>query len=597
MKTNKIIEYYKSITHLTDEEWSYLEHPDTRPIPDATELKGGKEFLRQLYNQQHKVITIMPDYDADGITSGIYAYYGLKVLNIGRNVHIYFPNADDGFGISPTSVQKALHLFPDTDVLLTTDNGISGVDGVNEANQLGVDVMITDHHEGEKIEPNALAIVNPNRIGDTYPFKGLSGAHVIHKVLWNYMQNVCPEKEEALRALWPLLAISTVADVMPIRNENHTLVKQALRLMNRNDFTTHMASITERFPELTGYSYGIVALFQALEASKKAYRPFSENTFGWVIGPLLNTPRRLTNRPDEAFQLFLQTDWKSAYQQAMKLIEFNEQRKGVVQSSIEQLEESASFHSFVKNPGAKSFQTEAGHGVVGIIAGRLTNTYKVPVIVFSEPDADGYIQGSGRSPEGVHLLNIVHQVHEKIPAIFKSYGGHGSACGITIESSAWPIFEEYFHLYGIEALKNQPAPEVEAIPVTFPDPLIQPLGKQPITIEDKMDTQVFMDALTKLSEIAPFGHGFPPLQGVITIDRNSVDLKTMGAKKNHLKISMPFVPFEIIIWSDATRITESSAAFISIIFSFDINEWNGRTTLQGIGKDYILHDTVLQPIA
>lgn len=592
MPANPIIEHYKNMTQLTDEEWTYLQHPNTRPIPDVTQFKDGSTFLRQLYNQKHKNITIMPDYDADGVTSGIYAYYGLKLLGIGNTVNIYFPNADDGFGLSPTSVTKARHLFPDTDVLLTTDNGISGIDGVNEANNHGIKVLITDHHEGESIEPAALAIVNPNRIGDTYPFKGLSGAHVIHKVLWSYMQTVCPEKEEGLRALWPLLAISTVADVMPIRNENHTLLKQALTLINRHDFTEYMTTIVHQFPELTGYSYGMVALFKALENKRRAKPPYSESTFGWVIGPLLNSPRRLTNKPDAAFNVFLQTDWESAYNRANALIELNEQRKGIVQDAIDNLENNRSFENFTKHPIAQTFQTTAGHGVVGIIAGRLSNTYKVPVIVFSEPDAEGYIQGSGRSPDGIHLLNIVKKVHEKIPAIFKTFGGHGAACGITIKESGWSIFEEYFELFGKDAIQDQPVPDIDAVPITFPDPILKPFGKEPWTIEDTTDAKVFIEAIDELSCIAPFGHGFPPLQGVVTINLSSIQMQTMGKDKNHMKFRSQFVPFEIIVWGDAKRIQESTSQYITVVFNFDINEWNGRTTLQGIGQDYLLHNDI-----
>lgn len=576
--------------NIDEEEWNYLKNPNERVIPDISLFKDGQEFLRQLYNQKEKEITIIPDYDADGVTSGIYAYYGLKLLHIGCKVNVYFPDADDGFGLSPDSVNKALELFPNTEVLLTTDNGISAIDGVNEANIKGVKVLITDHHEGLDIEPDALAIINPNRVGDTYPFKGLSGGHVIHKVLWGYMLTVEPDKQDGLEALYPLVGISTVADMMPIQKENHTILKQALHLMNRDDFEQYLAKIIQKYPVLDGYGYGLLALLKALDNYKKAYKPYDESTFGWVIGPIFNTPRRLTNKPNEAFKLFLQDDWNKAYNQACSLIELNESRKEVVQEAVDTLEESTIFQQFSNNPRAQSFQTSATHGVVGIISGRLSNTYKVPTIVFSEPDEDGFIQGSGRSPEGINLLKIVDKIHKYAPAIFKTYGGHAGACGVTIKASGWEIFEQYFNEFGSIEQEKQTIGEIKAVPVTFPDPLIKPYGKEPFTLEDKMDTVPFINALDELSKVAPFGQGFPPLEGVITIEKETVELMTMGKQKNHLKVKMPFVPFEVIVWSDAQRIIDSSEDMITILFKFSINEWNGRISLQGIANDYFLHD-------
>lgn len=587
---NPIIEYFKATANISNDEWEKLKNPDLRAVPDVDQFKGGEEFLRHLFNQKNKVITIMPDYDADGVTSGIYAYYGLKTLNIGSHVNVYFPNADDGFGMSPISVTKALELFPDTDVFLTTDNGLSAIAGTDEANKRGVKVMITDHHMGEDIEPNALAIVNPNRKNDMYPFKGLSGAHVIHKILWAYMKAVCPEKEDALTAMLPLVAISTVADVMPIRDENHSLVKKALVQLNQPNAIEYYQSIMTRFPELKGYLLGLVALLKVMETTKKATAPYNESTFGWVIGPLFNSPRRLTNKPDAAFNLFLQSEWKNAAMQAMYLIELNDERKDIVQTSVDTLEQNPLFKAFEQAPVAQTFKTSASHGVVGIIAGRLTNTYKVPVIAFSQPDENGHIRGSGRSPEGVDILSIVKKVNEKVPNIIVGFGGHEGACGITIHETGWEIFERYFEEYGSQAIVEQPTLEVSGYPVTFPDPIINPMGLEATTIEDKLDTVPFIEALNELELIAPFGHGFDPLSGLITIDLSSVVPQIMGNKRNHIKFKIPFVPFEIIIWSDAQRISESTCNYITIQFAFSLNEWNGRISLQGIGKDYTLHN-------
>lgn len=573
-----------------DKEWNYLKHPEKRPIPDMSQLKGSQNFLRQLYNQKNKEITIMPDYDTDGVTSGIYAYYGLQLLHIGTNVNIYFPDANDGFGVSPESVRKAMDVFPSTQVLLTTDNGISAIEGVKEANRQGLNVLITDHHEGLKEEPAALGIVNPNRVGDNYPFKGLSGAHVIHKVLWKYMETVEPDKKDGLEALTPLVGLSTVADIMPIQKENHTLLKQVLQLMNQEDFNEYLTQIVKKYPVLTGYGYGLLALLSALAKNKKAYKPYDESTFGWVISPMFNAPRRLYNKPDEAFKLFLKDDWGDAYRQAEHLMDINESRKDHVQEAVDTLEGNEIYQQFTKDPNAQSFQTAASHGIVGIISGRISNTYKVPTIVFSEPDGDGFIQGSGRSPEGVNLLEIVHKVHKYVPNIFKTYGGHAGACGVTIEASGWKVFEEYFSHFGKEAQSNQTLGDVQAVPVSFPDPYIKPYGKEAFTIEDTTDSKRILSTLDTLDDYAPFGQGFPSLGGVITLDLETVDLRAMGAKKNHLKIKMPFTPFEVIVWSDAQRILNAKESMLTIIFRFDKNEWNGRISLQGLTEDYFLHD-------
>lgn len=587
---NPIVDYYRKLHTISDEEWHYLTHPEQRPIPSAMALGEGKYFLRELYNSQHKVITILPDYDADGITSGIIAYMGLQLLNIGKRVHLYYPDADDGFGLSPVSVDKALDQFPDTQIFLTTDNGISAIDGVNEANQRGAHVLITDHHQGGKQEPNGLAIVNPNRVNDPYPFKGLSGGGVIYKILHDYMETVDPSKKEALESLLPLVGISTVADVMPIIGENHTIVKQSLRWMNQPNVIGVMKTLMNQHPALKPYLLGLTALITALKEQKKAYQPYTEKIFGWVIGPILNTPRRLTNKPDEAFELFVQPSWYKASKQALHLIELNETRKTVVKETIATMENTPAFRHFQQNPSVRSFQTTAGHGVVGLIAGRLTNSYHVPTVVFSHADEDGYIQGSGRSPEGIHLLNILDKIYHRTPEIFKSYGGHASACGITIKESEWEAFNQQFELFGAQAVAKQPEIDVQAVPLSYPNPMIEPLGKDPFVICSEKDTETLLEAVKLLDNLAPFGHGFPPLQAVLTVYKGSVNPRIMGKQQNHLKMQHPDVGFDLIVWGDAKRIQQSSENYLTAIVSLGANTWNGKTSLQGIVDDYLLHD-------
>jgi len=588
---NPIVDYFQKLHHISTEEWHYLKHPESRPIPDAMELEEGKDFLRELYNAKDKVITVLPDYDADGVTSGLIAYFGLQLLNVGHRVYLYYPDADDGFGLSPVSVDKALDQFPDTQVFLTTDNGISAIEGVNEANQRGAHVLITDHHQGLVQEPNALAIVNPNRVSDSYPFKGLSGGGVIYKVLYTYMNRVAPDKKHALESLLPMVGLSTVADVMPITGENHSVVKQSLRWLNQENVIDVMSDLMNQYPVLKPYFIGLTALIQILKDRKKAYQPYTEKIYGWVIGPILNTPRRLTNKPNEAFELFLQPSWYKATKQASYLIDLNESRKDVIKETIESMEQTADFRFFQSQPSVRSFRTDAGHGVVGLIAGRLMNSYGLPTIVFSQPDENGRIQGSGRSPEGVHLLDILNKVHARIPDAFVSYGGHAGACGITITESSWESFNQLFELFGKQAVAEQPEREVRAVPLTYGDTMIRPLGKDPFVVQDTQDIDLLLEATDILDEIAPFGHGFPPLQAVITVQRSQINERTMGKKQNHLKIQHKTIPFDIIAWSDAKQFNINDDEYVTFIVSLGSNTWKGKTTLQGVADDYMFHDT------
>ena len=242
--TNRLIDEFNSITNMTPELYDQLVNSKPSDWHDGSLLHRSREWIDFLHTLDGKVITVIPDYDADGLMSGDTIYAALYVLGW-TNVNMYYPTMATGYGLSEESLEEALGLFPDTEAIITTDNGIKAYAGVKKAKELGLSVLVTDHHPGVELEPDADVIVDPNSFyDDTYPFKSISGGEVAYKLMVYYAQTYGTVEQLALvQALYPFAGISAVADMMEMLDENRFLVKETVKFLS--NFTVNQNAPAE----------------------------------------------------------------------------------------------------------------------------------------------------------------------------------------------------------------------------------------------------------------------------------------------------------------------------------------------------------------
>jgi len=417
-------------------------------------------------------ITNYSDYDSDGVTSSALLVRGIR--NAGGKINYYTNNRFiEGYGITPKGVDNLLEKFPNTKLIITTDNGIVGYDGVDYANSLGIKVIVTDHHEPGETLPNALAIVNPKRKDCEYPFKGLCGAGVVFKLLLQLYWEMDLDLDYVYDLL-DIVAMGTVGDLVPLVDENRILVKEGIRLV-RDEKRVVFKKLRE-----------------ALKISK-----IDEETFGFTYCPILNALGRIDGSPEEAIEL-LTTDDESKMEEIIEsLVSLNNYRKELTKEQelmgIEMVE------SMKALPNVIVLHHHDFHeGVVGLVAGRLKEKYNRPTIVLAshkkevekedgEVEVLNIVKGSARSIEGFHIKEVFDSINECLVG----YGGHAMAGGGSLLEEKLNEFNEKI---------NQKAKEI--------------LNEEDYTKKVLIDTvlnanEVTVDLVEELALLKPFGMEFP----------------------------------------------------------------------------------------
>ena len=376
----------------------------------------------------HKKLLIVADYDADGATA---CAVGLRALRMfGANVDYLVPNRFEyGYGLTPEIVRLAAS-EKKPDVLITVDNGIASIDGVAEANRLGMKVLVTDHHLPGDSLPDAWCIINPNQPGCTFPSKNLAGVGVMFYLMLALRaefrkRGVYADKiEPNLGTLLDLVALGTVADVVKLDDNNRLLVQQGLQRIRAGRA-----------------QQGINALFNA--AGREPSRAATYD-LGFVAGPRLNAAGRLTDM-SLGIECLTTDDPERASALAQQLDAINRQRREVeadmrLQAELLLEQVLAAQSQAEATPSALVLYDPAFHeGVVGIVAGRLKDRLHRPTFVLARGQ-DGLLKGSGRSIPGFHLRDALDLVSKRHPGLLQRFGGHAMAAGCTLGEADWPLF-------------------------------------------------------------------------------------------------------------------------------------------------------------
>lgn len=393
--------------------------------------KASARIAKALINDE--TILIIGDFDADGATSSSLAVAALRAFGA-KHVDFLVPNRFAfGYGLSKEIVLEAYKSKPD--LLITVDNGISSIEGVNQANELGIDVVVTDHHLAGDELPNACAIVNPNQKDCQFPSKVIAGVGVIFYVMIALRAKLKADgyfDERGIKApnmgdFLDLVALGTVADVVPLDKNNRIMVEQGLRRIRSGKMRT-----------------GIEALFNQ---SKKDKTHLKAQDLGFAIGPRLNAAGRLDDM-SIGISCLLNESKLDAKNQAIMLDDLNQARKEIESQMKEEafkVIDKLQFDEKSLPLGLCLYQESWHQGVIGIVAGRLKERYSRPVIVFAPNDDKTEIKGSARSISGINIRDVLNDVSTKKPGLIPKFGGHAMAAGLSLKPNDFKAFQKAFY--------------------------------------------------------------------------------------------------------------------------------------------------------
>ncbi len=527
------------------------------PFDTLLDIEKACVRLAQALAQQQRILVI-GDFDADGATSTALAVSALRAMGA-QHVDYLVPNRFEfGYGLTPAIVAVAQSKQPQ--LIITVDNGISSMEGVEAANAAGIDVLVTDHHLPAETLPAALAIVNPNQHGDPFPSKSIAGVGVIFYVMvalrrhlqtigWFDAQNLSvPNMGQFL----DLVALGTVADVVGLDQNNRILVSQGLQRIRKG-----------------AARFGIVALINVAGRTVERLR---ESDLGFAVAPRLNAAGRLDDM-SLGIECLLAESPEKAQILAQRLDELNIERrkietemKGQAFAALEQLV--LTVESGALPPGLCLFDPGWHQGVIGVLAGRLKERYHRPVIVFAQVSGTE-IKGSARSVIGLNIRDVLATIDKSNPGLIGKFGGHAMAAGLSLHPDALPAFKTAFYAEitaaGGEALNTN---------ITLTDGALTP-------------QELTQDLAKLLQDAGPWGQLFPePLfDNVFEI----LDQRLVG--QHHLKLTLCLpsngTPFDAIAFQIDTKAWPNHRAkWLHAVYKLDINTYQGRSKLQLILVDF-----------
>ena len=514
----------------------HLLAPSMKGLPEAIQL------MDQAIDQQKKIV-IVGDYDADGATSTTLMILALREM--GAHVQYLVPDRFKyGYGLTPAIADLAFERYA-PDLLITVDNGISSHAGVERAQALGMQVIITDHHLTTKATPNAEAVVNPNQLGCDFPSKALAGVGVAFYVLANLSSQRKKQGKSAanLTQYLDLVALGTYADVASLDYNNRILVDAGLKRIQQNLCRP-----------------GISAL---LDLAGREPAQLKAQDLGFVLGPRINAAGRMETM-DIGIECLLATDMQSAYALARQLNALNQERRQVEaqikQDALAELEKLQLDQSDL--PHALIMFEEHWHqGVIGIVAGRLKEQFHRPAIVFAADEDGEHIKGSARSIEGIHIRDTIELVAEQYPHLVSHFGGHAAAAGLTIKKAHFAEFKQVFE----QIIAQMDADLFHAV----------------LWTDGELPQEAFdLHTVDLLQHLAPWGQKFP--QPVFEGRFKVVDFRWL--KDSHLKLRLALDNGQVV---DAIAFgAKDKFEFnpmrddVRLVYELERNVFNGNVSLQ-----------------
>lgn len=522
------------------------------------DIDKGIERIHSAIKNKEK-ITVYGDYDVDGVTSVCTLYLYLK--SKGADIEYYIPNrAAEGYGVSSLAIEQIK--ARGSTLIITVDTGITANAEVEFAKSIGVDFVITDHHECHFDLPSAVAVINPHRPDCEYPFKELAGVGVVFKLISAYEERFSSKskKEAALSVFYQyadLVAIGTIADVMPIKSENRIIVSFGLEMIENTKRPGILALIDS-------------SLSREHERSHKKRSKITSGYVGYTLAPRINAAGRIKSATI-AVELFLSNDLNSARQIAEELCNANKERQNEENKIMKEAYEKIDKLDIENNPVIVLDADTWHHGVIGIVSSRITEKYSRPSILVSfEGHADNSDssedigKGSGRSIKGLNLVDALCYCSD----LLVKFGGHELAAGLSVTRENLPLFRKKINEYARDNLSV-----TNMVPTLDADCVID-------------FEEITMSLALQLQQLEPYGVGNPmPMFVMKNVWVNEIAPVSDG-KHTRLVLGNGTSSITAMCFSNSP---ESLGVYhgdkIDLLFNLDINEWMGRKNVQLIVKD------------
>jgi single-stranded-DNA-specific exonuclease len=499
-------------------------------------IDAAAAYLADAIEARRKLV-IVADYDCDGATACAVALRGLRSL--GANVDFIVPNRFEyGYGLTPEIVELTQR-EKSPDIIVTVDNGIASIDGVEEAKRRGIEVVVTDHHlPGDRL-PDARVIVNPNQPECGFPSKNLAGVGVMFYVLLAVRAEMRrrgvfdAQTQPKLDALLDLVALGTVADVVKLDANNRVLVAQGLKRMRAGRMQP-----------------GVAALFRAAGREARRASPFD---LGFALGPRLNAAGRLADM-SLGIECLTTDDEGRAWAIAQQLDTINRERREIESD----MQDTALLLLDSFDPKDCTtiavFDASWHQGVIGIVASRLKDKFYRPTITFA-PGGEGLIKGSGRSIAGFHLRDALDLVSKQAPTLIEKFGGHAMAAGLTLRADAFEGFAKAFEAVGRAWLGQA---QLERV----------------VETDGELEEAYFTTQFISLLDDQVWGQGFPP--PLFCDEFRVVNQRVLKEKHLKLQLEKNGARYDAIWFGHADALPERVRA----AYRLDANEYNGVTRVQ-----------------
>lgn len=501
---------------------------------EMPDMEIAVERILKAIEQKEKII-IYGDYDVDGITSVTVLKSFLEERGIA--ISEYIPNRlEEGYGLNKTAVEEIAK--KGNKLMITVDCGISAIEEVEYANQLGIETIVTDHHEPGNELPNAIAVVDTKRKDNKYPFRNLAGVGVVFKLIQAISMKLGLEEKEYLKYL-DIVCIGTISDIVPLVDENRVIVKLGLKLVEQTK------------------NLGLRAILQS-----SGYSKIDSNTISFGVAPRINACGRMGHQ-EEALELFLSKEIEEVNRLTQKLNDYNKLRqdteKSIYNDAIKQIEEKG----LAERNTIVLMGENWHHGVIGIVSSKITELYFKPSILLCEEEGAG--KGSGRSIPGFDLYEALTECNDLI----EKFGGHSMAVGINVTKEKFDLFKEK-----LEEIAKQRHVE-EIVPIL------------------KIDAQVNLDDISKemvesLKSLEPYGEeNKTPVFAFKNLKIDSIRALSEG---KHLKLTLKdkknivnAIGFNLGQLANEYKIGDK----IDVVGNLEINSFNGVDNIQINIKDFM----------
>ena len=515
------------------------------------DIDKASELLVNALNAQSRIL-IVGDFDADGATSTATLMQGLEMFGFKHLDYLIPDRFSLGYGLSPALAEQIVQINPE--LVITVDNGISCIAGIDILKAVGIKVLVTDHHlQGEQL-PNADAIVNPNRHECNFPSKSIAGVGVAFYLLialrsvmreQGYFEQQPPPN---LANLLDIVALGTVADVVALDANNRTLVHQGLARIRSGNTRP-----------------GITALIEV--ANRNAAR-LSASDFGFSLAPRLNAAGRLDDM-SLGIACLLSNDINQARRIAGELDSLNHARREIeqgMQAEAQAVLDRLAFNDDNIPDAICLFQDDWHQGVIGILAGRLKEKYHRPTVIFAGGE-NGEIKGSCRSIEGLHMRDLLEGLNTADPHLINKFGGHAMAAGLSINEQNFNDFKKAFDAAVTAQLSEE--------------------SKRCIVFTDgELPNECFtMEFAQLLKQSGPWGQQFP--EPVFEHTFEVIQQRIVGEK--HLKLVLKHQSGRLVdaiaFGIDVKEWPDTEARFVKVAYQLDINEFRGKFSLQLIVRE------------